>query len=268
MTDWVRYYHDTPTDPKWRVIARKSGQRIGDVIAVWSFVLTNASANANERGRTHNIVTEDIGAALDLEPGQVEAILEAMEGKVIENGKLSAWEKRNPIKDDGAAERAKRWRERKRTQTNGANAIETDKEKENKYISSDFEAFYQTYPRHEAKGQAERAYRAALRTADPPTLLAAAQRYRGERVGQDPKFTKLPATWLNGKCWLDDPPPKTGETVVKFEPTDMQGWRDRVRVFRDMKLWHPKNGPKPGEQGCRVPAEILAEFDLETEAAA
>ena len=59
-----------------------------------------------------------------------------------------------------------------------------------------------------------------------------------------------------------------GETGVKFEPTDMQGWRDRVRVFRDMKLWHPKNGPKPGEAACRVPAEVLAEFALETEVAA
>jgi len=130
MTEWVRFYHDTPTDPKWRVIARKSGQRIGDVLAIWSIVLTNASANANERGRTLNLVHEDIAAALDLETEQVDAILAAMEGKVICEGKLSGWEKRNPIKEDGAAERAKRWRERKRTQANGANATDTDTDTE------------------------------------------------------------------------------------------------------------------------------------------
>lgn len=127
MTEWVRYYHDTPTDPKWRVIAKKAGARLTDVLAVWSVVLVNASANANERGRTLNIVTDDIGAALDLEAPLVDAILDAMKGKVMDaKGYLTGWEKRNPIKDDGAAERAKRWRERKRTQTNGANALDTD----------------------------------------------------------------------------------------------------------------------------------------------
>lgn len=130
MPEWVRLYHDSPTDPKWRVIAKKSGQRIGDVIAVWNFVLTNASANANERGRTLNFNCEDVAAALDLESSDVEAILKAMEGKVISKGKLLGWEKRNPIKDDGAAERGKRWRERKRTQANGANATETDTDTE------------------------------------------------------------------------------------------------------------------------------------------
>ena len=132
MNTWVRLYHDTPSDPKWRVIAKKSGQRIGDVIAVWTFVLTNASANANERGRTHNLVTEDVAAALDLETDQVDAIIGAMEGKVINAGNLTGWEKRNPIKDDGAAERAKAWRERKRTQTNAnerPNALDKDTDK-------------------------------------------------------------------------------------------------------------------------------------------
>lgn len=130
MTDWVRFYHDTPTDPKWRVIAKRASARIGDVIAVWSFVLVNASANANERGRTHNLVHEDIAAALDLETDYVTAIMTAMEGKTIINGKLTGWEKRNPIKDDGAAERAKRWRERKRTRANAANAIESESDTE------------------------------------------------------------------------------------------------------------------------------------------
>ena len=149
MNTWVRLYHDTPTDPKWKTIARKSGQRIGDVLAVWTFVLTNASANANERGRTHNLESEDIAAALDLQTEEVDAILAAMEGKVLEDGKLTGWEKRNPIKDDGAAERAKAWRERKRTQTNGANAIDKDTDKireEKKVISAPRRAGKKPFP--------------------------------------------------------------------------------------------------------------------------
>lgn len=130
MTDWVRLWHDMPTDPKWRVIARKSGQRIGDVIAVFNFVMVNASANASERGRTHNLFAEDIGAALDLSETDVQAILDAMKGKVIcSDGKLLGWEKRQPKREDNSAARAKAWREeRKRTQANASERPETETE--------------------------------------------------------------------------------------------------------------------------------------------
>lgn len=109
-----------PSDPKWRVIAKKSGQRIGDVIAVFTFIMVNASANASERGRTHNLFADDIAAALDLETDDVEAIISAMTGKVLgDDGKLLGWEKRQPKREDSSAERAKAWRaERKRTQEN------------------------------------------------------------------------------------------------------------------------------------------------------
>lgn len=132
MTDWVRLWHDMPTDPKWRTIARKSGQRVGDVIAVFNFVLVNASANASERGRTHNLFADDIATALDLDEADVSAILDAMKGKVLAaDGKLLGWEKRQPKREDSSAERAKAWRdERKRTQTNANERPETDTESE------------------------------------------------------------------------------------------------------------------------------------------
>ena len=119
MSGWVRLWHDMPTDPKWRTIARKSGQSVSEVIAVFNFMMVNASANANERGRTHNLFAEDIAAALDVEQGAIEAIFAAMEGKVLADGFLLGWEKRQPKREDNSASRAKQWRqERKRTQTN------------------------------------------------------------------------------------------------------------------------------------------------------
>lgn len=130
--DWVRLYHETPTDPKWRVIAKRSGQRIGDVIAVWNFVLCNASGNAVKRGVTRNLVTEDIAAALDLNDADVTAILAAMEGKVIKNGALQGWEKRNPIKEDHSTERVRAFRERNETQRNAEKRPELDKSREEK----------------------------------------------------------------------------------------------------------------------------------------
>lgn len=133
MTDWVRLWHDMPTDPKWRVIARKSGRTVSEVIAVFNFVMVNASANATERGRTHNLFAEDIAAALDLDDADVEAILSAMEGKVIAAGLLMGWEKRQPKREDNSALRAKEWREakkaeRNRTQPNATERPETETE--------------------------------------------------------------------------------------------------------------------------------------------
>lgn len=133
MTDWVRLWHDMPTDPKWRVIARKSGRSIAEVIAVFNFVMVNASANATERGRTHNLFAEDIAAALDLDEADIDAILAAMEGKVLLNGTLAGWDKRQPKREDNSASRAKEWREkqkaeRNRTQPNATERPETDTE--------------------------------------------------------------------------------------------------------------------------------------------
>lgn len=33
MSQWVRLWEDMPTDPKWRVIAKRAGRPISEVIA-------------------------------------------------------------------------------------------------------------------------------------------------------------------------------------------------------------------------------------------
>ena len=119
-----------PTDPKWRVIAKRSGQPIATVMAVFTFVMVNASANATERGRTHNLFSDDIAAALDIETADVDAILDAMQGKVLEGEYLTGWEKRQPKREDSSAERAKRWRERNRTQPNATERPDKDTDKD------------------------------------------------------------------------------------------------------------------------------------------
>lgn len=150
MTSWLRLWHDMPTDPKWRVIAKKSGQPISVVIAIYNFLLINASTNANERGRTLNWNNEDVAAALDLEEGDIQSVLDAMEGKVIEEGKLTGWEKRQPKREDSSAERAKLWRERKRTQENAQERPDTETDTEQKVVSNE------TTPRSRAKPELQK----------------------------------------------------------------------------------------------------------------
>jgi len=68
-----------------------------------------------------------------------------------------------------------------------------------------FERFWAAYPRREAKRDAQKAWKAATTRTNPATILAGAERYRdyGPRQRAEPKYTKLPATWLNRDCWED-----------------------------------------------------------------
>ncbi len=81
---WLRLWHDMPTDPKFRVIARRSGRSLPEVLSVFVMMLTNASANVSERGSLDNWSDEDVAAAFDMEPDHVAAIRDAMHGKLID----------------------------------------------------------------------------------------------------------------------------------------------------------------------------------------
>lgn len=111
---WFRVWHDMLNDPKWRVISQKSQTRVCEVVSVALAILNSASQN-DERG-VYTIEAEDMAAALDIDEAAVMAIIAAMEGRFISGGKVINWEKRQPKREDSAAERTKAWRERKRTQ--------------------------------------------------------------------------------------------------------------------------------------------------------
>lgn len=69
-----------------------------------------------------------------------------------------------------------------------------------------FDDFWNTYPRHDDKPAARRAWAKAAKTTNPQTILDGATRYRDDpnRIDQ---FTKHPGTWLNAEAWNNDPLP-------------------------------------------------------------
>lgn len=127
---WARLWHDMPSDPKWRVVAKKSGRTIPEIISVFVVMVTNASANATERGVLSNWSDEDVAAMLDMRTEDVSAIRDGMQGKVLDGDVLIGWKKRQPKREDNSAERAKQWRERKRTQTNANERLDKEEEEE------------------------------------------------------------------------------------------------------------------------------------------
>lgn len=67
---------------------------------------------------------------------------------------------------------------------------------------TEFERWYRGYPHKVQRGAAERAFVKARKIADMDALIAGVARYAAK---QDDRPWQNPATWLNGKGWLDEP---------------------------------------------------------------
>lgn len=111
MSAWVRLWSDMPNDPKWRVVARRCGRPVSEVMAVFVHMMTNAGAAA-QRGQLESWSDEDVAIAIDAEAEHVAAIREAMQGKVLEGDRLAGWERRQPKREDNSTDRVNKHRER------------------------------------------------------------------------------------------------------------------------------------------------------------
>lgn len=129
--NWFRWYTGTATDPKFMVVARLAGQNVAAVVAVWAMLLERASdvserdetqCNAEKRYMKRGFVSgfdcEAADAVLGLEDGASEAIMRAMEKKGLLTGeRVTNWEKRQPKREDNSTERVRRFREKKKAET-------------------------------------------------------------------------------------------------------------------------------------------------------
>jgi len=221
---WLRLWHDMPTDPKWRTVAKVSGQRVGDVMAVYLHLLVCAS-NATERGRTHSFNCEDVASALDIETEQVGAIVDAMQGRVLDGDQVAGWGKRQSAREDGSAERAKAWREAKkaevnalRTQANAAERNQTpdkdkirEEEKKEKSPASPepfepegFKTFFDEWPKNDRKGSRGKClgvWRAKRLEQDATTILAHLAGMKASKAWCDPQYIPAPLVYLNKQPW-------------------------------------------------------------------
>jgi hypothetical protein len=113
--DWFRWHHGSVTDPKFQLVARKSGASLPDVLAVWVWLLEKASA-AEFRGHFGEVDCEALDCLFGFDDGVTDSIMAAMvDRKLIADEYIAAWEKRQPKReDDNAAERKRQQRERER----------------------------------------------------------------------------------------------------------------------------------------------------------
>jgi hypothetical protein len=82
----------------------------------------------------------------------------------------------------------------------------TTRRTENTNTASGFAEWYALYPRKESRGQAGKAYAAALAKVSHEVLMEAVKNYAAAVLGRvPPDKIPHPATWLNGEKWADDP---------------------------------------------------------------
>ena len=99
---------------------------------------------------------------------------------------------------------------------------------------TEFEQWYSLYPRKQSRGAAERAFKKARKDTDLPTLIAGLEasmaQWNSERRTRDK--IPYPATWLNGKSWLDEIP---GRTSAKGTPRSGRDWSAYDLDFSDFE---------------------------------
>ncbi|MDT8276719.1 hypothetical protein RQ734_11650 [Roseomonas mucosa] len=106
-----------------------------------------------------------------------------------------------------------------------------------------FAAFYAAYPRHEARHKAVLAFPAAVKAAGSLEALMAG--LKAFRFHSDHQFVPLPASWLNGKRWLDEPAKTSGPAAVAVEdpryfdrsPRDVQQLPEPRRGTPEHRAW-------------------------------
>lgn len=152
--DWFRSWHGAPTDTKWLAIARKANVAPGVVSAV-AWALMDHASQCDERGSVSTFNVESYAAYSGWDEDDIDAVLTAMRNKgvISKDGRLTAWEKRQPQREDDSTPRVRALRERQRdgvtqgnapqrtvTQHNAPDKIREDSDKEAEKKNDDDDA--------------------------------------------------------------------------------------------------------------------------------
>lgn len=108
--------------------------------------------------------------------------------------------------------------------SSGTEEQRKSKPRERGGYSPEFDTFWATYPRKEAKRQAWKAWGKAIERATPERITAGASRYADD-PNRSEQFTKHGSTWLNADGWEDEPLPAQSPSSAS-SPT----WVDIARA--------------------------------------
>lgn len=91
----------------------------------------------------------------------------------------------------------------------------------------EFEEIWKLFPRKVSKGHALKAYIAARKQTSFEIIRSGVERHRDKSAGLEPQFIPHPATWINGKRWLDDE--LIGDNVFSFSRGPCMSYEEALR---------------------------------------
>jgi hypothetical protein len=113
MTSWFRSWHGAPTDTKWLAVAQRAG--VAPILVMGTaWALFDYASQHEERGCVEGFDAEGFAALSGTTESEIVAVIDAMTAKgIITGGRLTAWEKRQPKREDDSTDRTRRYRERR-----------------------------------------------------------------------------------------------------------------------------------------------------------
>lgn len=216
--DWFRWHHGSVSDPKFQLVAKRAGASVAEVLAVWACLLEAASQSVF-RGHPGEQDFESLDCALGLSDGMSKAIYSRLHerGLLTEGGAITAWEKRQPKReDDTAAERKRRQREREKdgdtlnpaesrgvTQCHDREEKNREEKKENTLPG--FALFWDSWPksdRKQARGKCLDAWKKAGAEPHAAQIVAHIESMKGGPWLKDGgRYIPAPLTYLNQRRW-------------------------------------------------------------------
>jgi len=173
---------------------------------------------------TDQEVAQAMGFSLDADPTLISALKKNLvaSGFLDSNEKMHDWKDRNKyLRSKQVAMRKLRAKRGTRVTPvlpvtlvplplNGTDLIGSEQNRSTPPLppvgGDEFERFYQTYPRKEARGDAEKAWKQTARDRPPIEALLSAislQRSSDQWTKEGGQFIPLPAGWLRKKRWAD-----------------------------------------------------------------
>jgi hypothetical protein len=110
--------------------------------------------------------------------------------------------------------------------------------KKNLDTNTEFDLFWNVYPRKVAKKAAEAAFVKAIKHTPFALILSGAGRYAND-PNRVEAYTAHPATWLNAHRWLDDPLPIREKTIEEKKAEELQKSKEKDAREREeaQKYW-------------------------------
>lgn len=237
---WISV-HETVISMKLRklskVLSCSQNEALGILIRLWLWGINNADEYGNIVDATEEDICDALSAGLsnNIEPPDVvQALIDVgyLDRPNNEGLKLHNWDIWQQQWYKMLKQRAK-WRERYREEQAKKKSEESPKvTRKRKEYPTDFEKFWQVYPRKIGKGEAYKCYKA--RVADgwsPENLEMAARKYalQVEKMHTEEKYIKHPKTFLSASTpftdYLENENTKPPQITEQDDSDFMKDWR-------------------------------------------